>query len=184
MLWRNWSSNSFTSRLQSCTFVITPWGISPPLKNIEEQNKNKISCRNFCDEAWWFLSLRVFGLLSSSLLLFPQRFGRYVLWPSSGNMNVRGFVIRANFWFGLSKGLYWCVVSGPYRLDNSCLNFWDKAWWFLSLRVFRTIFYIFIVISTISNNKGEDNSPKILNDKNKIVHKKFWSGMETIKDEQ
>ena len=31
-----------------------------------------------------FLSLRVFGRLSSSLLLFPQRFGRYVLWPSSG----------------------------------------------------------------------------------------------------
>ena len=29
-----------------------------------------------------FLSLRVFGLLSSSLLLFPQRFGRYVLRPS------------------------------------------------------------------------------------------------------
>ena len=31
-----------------------------------------------------FLSLRVFRLLSSSLLLFPQRFGRYVLRPSSG----------------------------------------------------------------------------------------------------
>ena len=31
-----------------------------------------------------FLSLRVFGLLSSSLLLFPQRFGRYILRPSSG----------------------------------------------------------------------------------------------------
>ena len=39
---------------------------------------------NFCDKAWWFLSLRVFGLLSSSLFLFPQRFGRYVLRPSSG----------------------------------------------------------------------------------------------------
>ena len=31
---------------------------------------------NFWDEPWWFLSLRVFGLLSSSLLLFPQRFGQ------------------------------------------------------------------------------------------------------------
>ena len=30
------------------------------------------------------LSLRFFGLLSSSLLLFPQRLGRYVLRPSSG----------------------------------------------------------------------------------------------------
>ena len=38
-----------------------------------------ISCLNFWAEAWWFLSLRVFGLLSSSLLLFPQRFGRYGL---------------------------------------------------------------------------------------------------------
>ena len=34
------------------------------------------NCLNFWDEAWWFLSLRVFGQLSSSLLLFPQRFGR------------------------------------------------------------------------------------------------------------
>ena len=31
-----------------------------------------------------FLSLSVFGLLSSSLLLFPQSFGRYVIRPSSG----------------------------------------------------------------------------------------------------
>ena len=31
-----------------------------------------------------FLSLRFFGLLSSSLLLFPQRFGWYVLRPFSG----------------------------------------------------------------------------------------------------
>ena len=37
-----------------------------------------INCLNFWDEACWFLSLRVFGLLSSSLLLFSQRFGRYV----------------------------------------------------------------------------------------------------------
>ena len=34
-----------------------------------------------------FLSLRVFGLLSSSLL--PQRFGRYVLRPSSGVCRAR-----------------------------------------------------------------------------------------------
>ena len=47
------------------------------------------SCLNFWDEAYWFLSLRVFGLLSSSLLLFPQRFGRYVLRPSSGVCRTR-----------------------------------------------------------------------------------------------
>ena len=43
-----------------------------------------ISCLNFWDEACWLLSWRVFGLLSSSLLLFLQHFGRYVLRPSSG----------------------------------------------------------------------------------------------------
>ena len=35
------------------------------------------------------LSLRVFGLLSSSLLLFPQRFHRYVFRPSSGVCRTR-----------------------------------------------------------------------------------------------
>ena len=42
-------------------------------------------------ENWWHCQifqlsgkLRVFGLLSSSLLLFPQRFGWYILQPSSG----------------------------------------------------------------------------------------------------
>ena len=35
------------------------------------------------------LSLRVFGLFSSSLLLFPQHFGRYVLRPSSGVCRTR-----------------------------------------------------------------------------------------------
>ena len=34
-------------------------------------NTHFTSCLNFWDEAWWFLSLRVFGQLSSSLLLFP-----------------------------------------------------------------------------------------------------------------
>ena len=52
-------------------------------KQICKQNQN-ISCLNFSDETGWFLSLGVFGLLSSSLLLFPQHFGRYVLRHSSG----------------------------------------------------------------------------------------------------
>ena len=52
-----------------------------PQKFKRSQNKN--SCLNFWNEAW-VLSLRVFGLLSSSLLLFPQRFGWYILQPSSG----------------------------------------------------------------------------------------------------
>ena len=40
--------------------------------------------RNFCDEAWLFVLSRLFGLLSSSLLLYSQRFGRSALRPSSG----------------------------------------------------------------------------------------------------
>ena len=36
-----------------------------------------------------WVSLRVFGLLFSSLLLFPQRFGRYVLRPSFGVCRTR-----------------------------------------------------------------------------------------------
>ena len=46
-------------------------------------------CLNFWDKACWFLSLRVFRLFSSSLLLFPQRFGRYVLRPSSSVCRTR-----------------------------------------------------------------------------------------------
>ena len=42
----------------------------------------------------------------------------------------------------------------------SCLNFWDEACWFLSLRFFG-------LLSSIDNNKDEDNSPKNLNDKKK-----------------
>ena len=49
--------------------------------------------------------------------------------------NVRWFVILANFWFSFSNCSHSYIVSGPYRLDFSCLNFWDEAW-FLSVRVF------------------------------------------------
>ena len=38
----------------------------------------------FLDELWWILWVRVFGLLSSSLLLYSQLFVLYVLRPSSG----------------------------------------------------------------------------------------------------
>ena len=40
-------------------------------------------CLNFWDEVWWFLLLRLFGLLSSFSLLYSQNFDRYVLQPSS-----------------------------------------------------------------------------------------------------
>ena len=65
---------------------------------------------SFQDEVWWFLSLRIFGLLSSSLLLFPQRFGRYVLRPSSG-------VCCLNFW----DEAWWFLSWRIFRLLSSSL---------------------------------------------------------------
>ena len=58
-----------------------------------------------------FLSLRVFGLLSSSLLLFPQRFGRYVHPSSSGVCRTRGIYteLQTGF-FNESTGV---VCSDP-----------------------------------------------------------------------
>ena len=54
-------------------------------------NCNRVctSCLSFWDEVWLFLSLRLFGLLSSLLLLFSKRFGRYVLRPSTGVFRTR-----------------------------------------------------------------------------------------------
>ena len=74
-------------------------------------------CLNFWDKAWWFLSLRVFGLLSTSLLLFPQRFGRYILQPSSGvcrtweptwNFELYWIYRGRLFWFSLTITGYKC----------------------------------------------------------------------------
>ena len=115
-------------------------------------------CLNFWDEVGWFLSWRVFGLLSSSLLLFPQRFGRYVLRP------FQVFVVKIsetklvdfyhegfsdyclhlycyfhNVLADMSSGLFRCLLSKFLR--RSLLIFIMKG--------FRTIVFIFIVISTI-----------------------------------
>ncbi len=65
------------------------WIICIPQKYLKTFNCVQVSCLNFWDEVCWFLSLKVFRLLSSSLLLFPQPFGRYVLRPSSGVRRTR-----------------------------------------------------------------------------------------------
>ena len=67
----------------------TKMGRKTLLCTIQAINKQNLCCLIFWDEACWFLSLRVFGLLSSSLLLFPQRFGWYVLQPFSGICRTR-----------------------------------------------------------------------------------------------
>ena len=56
---------------------------------INSSIKNGCVINHFQNCMIHFWSLRVFGLLSSSLLLFPQRFSRYVLRPSSGVCRTR-----------------------------------------------------------------------------------------------
>ena len=61
--------------------------IQKRLKNITRRKwktKNNSICLDFLDEASFLLSIRIFGLLTSSLLLYSQRFGWYVLRSSSG----------------------------------------------------------------------------------------------------
>ena len=84
-------------------------------------NNITFSCLNFCDEAWWFLSLRVFELLSSSLLLFPQRFGRYVLRPSSGVCWTREPTGTSNY------ALYWIHASKETIIWRMQVQSWLQA---------------------------------------------------------
>ena len=50
------------------------------------------------------------------------------------------------------KNLFGEVIKFRNIRIESCLNFWDEAWWFLSLRVFGLL--------SGNKNKDEDNSPK------------------------
>ena len=75
-----------------------------------------ISCQNFWGEDWWFLSLRVFRLLSSSLLLFPQPFGWYVLRPSSGFCRTRE--PSRNFELRPSLNPWWSPVLIPLAITG------------------------------------------------------------------
>ena len=68
-------------RVKELWAMSTWWWCCHYSRLISDEKRN---CLNFRDEVRWFLSLRVFRLLSSSLLLFPQHFSRYVIQPSSG----------------------------------------------------------------------------------------------------
>ena len=112
-----------------------------------------ISCLKFWDEAWWFLSLRVFGLLSSSLLLFPQR-----LRPICPTAFFRCFLhlypvmangIRTGDPCGFNKGRSW-----KFRVGSRVWQTPEE-----DRRTYRPKCYG-------NNNKNEDNSQKTLNDKN------------------
>ena len=64
--------------------------------------------------------------------------------------NARWFVIRANFWFSFSNCFHSYIVSGSYRLDISCLNFWDEAGWFLSLGVSDYCLHLYYYFHNVS----------------------------------
>ena len=96
--------------------------------------RNLASCLNFWDKAYWFLSLRVFGLLSSSLLLFPQRFGRYILWCLSNSgtfteLRTTSFIESMEF---VSKETIiwrlhvqsWLQASNNTGILNTCTRLW------------------------------------------------------------
>ena len=104
-------------------------------------------CLNFWDKAWWFLSFRVFGLLSSSLLL--SEFLRQSLMI---------FIIQG---FGTIVFIFIVVWISETKLDDfyhlgfwnyclhlyCCLNFWDKAWWFLSFRVWNYCLHLYCCLN-------------------------------------
>ena len=86
-----------------------------------------ISCLNFCDEAS-FLSVRVFGRLSSFLLFFPQHFGCCILWPSagvhclSGHRNESTWEIISKVWLLIKQGVHE-VGTSFIIIFNEVLNF-------------------------------------------------------------
>ena len=127
------------------------------------------SCRIF-NSILRFLSLRVFGLLSSSLLLFPQRFGQYILL-------LQVFVELGNLHRTTNYVLY-----GFHGILNTCTRLWltesEQATPEDSIKdVVRSSVKVLEFDKHLkkaggyikrcgNNNKDEDNSLKTLNDKN------------------
>ena len=73
------------------------------------------TCLNFWDEVWWFLSLKLLGLLSSSLLLFPQLgFVQQDTWRNG---------YRCWFIWRLQVQS-WLLVSNNTGILNTCTRLW------------------------------------------------------------
>ena len=131
-------------------------------------------------EAWWFLSLGVFGLLSSSLLLFPQHFGWYVLRPSSGVCQTRvTFTELRTTSFIESMGVAFSDSVSHNQvqlLSIPVLLLGYSQDWTCNLQMKVPKFNKHLkkarghqLKHCGNNNKDEDNSPKTLNDKNPKV---------------
>ena len=129
-----------------------------------------------------FLSFIVFGLLSSSLLLYSQRFGRYVLRPSSGICrtgeptqnfetrhlyNPRGSLILIPL--TITYHLYLVMVNGIRISDPRGLYKWRVSMFRVGSPVRQTPEEgrrTYRSKCREYNNKDEDNSPKTLNYEN------------------
>ena len=120
-----------------------------------------ITNRRIYNIKYLLLSLRVFGLLSSSLLSFPQRFGRYVVQPSSDvrrtQERTRNFKLRPL----LLSVKYSCIVTHL----QSGLNLPPPDDCFLRKPTPLTVTLCVLLKRCGNNNKDEDNSPKTLNGK-------------------
>ena len=123
-----------------------------------------------------FLSLWFFRLLSSSLLLFLQHFGQYVLQPSSGVCRTRE--LSRNFELRLieTTGVA-CSDSFSHNqvqvLSIPVLLLTCSEDWTCNFQMIVSVEPMTITITPCvqqdtwhcGNNKDEDNSPKNLNDK-------------------
>ena len=132
------------------------WSVIHSISLYWDKQRGPIRLIGFC----WFLSLRVFGLLSSSLLLFPQRFSRYVLRPSSGVYRTRepsrNFGLRLSSpaewekspakdrgsWVSIVSRLYeLCQLLAPKRLSWLLWYYW-LGYYFLFLTEITLLFLI------------------------------------------
>ena len=141
---------------------------------VEEYNSPKKSIFGIYCIWTWVLSIRVFGLLSSSLLLLPQRFGRYVLRLFSRPKRCRNNNKDEDNSPKTLNDQNHQASSQKFRQqtpEEGRRTCWPKR--------------------CGNNNKDEENSPKILNEKNNqalsqkfrqliseddVQDLKFWKG--------
>ena len=115
----------------------TFWPIFPPVffRCLSNSGKKVFYCLNFWDEACWFLSLRVFGLLSSSLLLFPQRFGWYFLRPSLGVCRTREKKKFSTVFAKVFDTNNPFVMNGIVVIDDFCIA--NKQVCYYTLKIYK-----------------------------------------------
>ena len=150
----------------SCSYDLFRYNwIQVLLSIIDIFSSNGVSLLEISNRSWCFFQrlLWIWSRINSCSNLFVtfctllEWTGIFIVKPGGTSLrsqhlhrNVRWFVILANFWVSFSNCFHWYIVSGPYQLDISCLNFWDKACWFLLLRVFGLLSSFYCYFHNIS----------------------------------